>query len=131
MPQFDRHVFVCTNERAADNPRGSCKAKGGIELRDYLKKALSGMGLAKRIRANTAGCLDQCEHGIAVVVYPEQVWYTLANTADVDEIVAEHLLAGRLVSRLLMPEQPQLQTLASLPTIEPQPLIKIGRKPTA
>ena len=59
MPHFKRHVFVCTNERAADHPRGSCKAKGGVEVRDALKSELTKRGLSKIIRANNAGCLDQ------------------------------------------------------------------------
>src|SRR5215471_17440440 len=75
VPSFQRHVFVCINERAPDNPKGCCKAKGGVDVRDRLKAELSAHGLSKIIRANNAGCLDQCETGVTVVVYPEQVWY--------------------------------------------------------
>ena len=118
MPFFARHVFVCTNERAADHPRGSCKHKGGPDVRDALKKALKAHGLDDRIRANNAGCLDQCEHGITVVVYPEQVWYGGVTIADIPELVERHLLRGQLVERLLLPEQPHLggaTTVAPLP----------------
>ena len=102
MPSFQRHVFVCINERAADHPRGSCKLRGGVEVRDRLKKELTARGLSKIIRANNAGCLDQCETGVTVVVYPEQVWYTVPTAADAEEIIEKHLVGGVPVERLLM-----------------------------
>ncbi len=97
-------MFVCTNERAADHPKGCCKARGGVEVRDALKAELTKRGLSKLIRANNAGCLDQCEHGVAVVVYPEQVWYGGVTVQDVPEIVEKHLVGGEVVTRLVMPE---------------------------
>lgn len=110
MPGFDRHVFVCTNERAAGHPRGCCKSKDGVAVRDRLKQELTARGLSKLIRANNAGCLDQCEHGVSVVVYPEQVWYGKVTVDDVTEIVERHLIGGEIVTRLLMPDQPGLPT---------------------
>lgn len=104
MPKFQRHVFVCINERPADHPKGCCKAKGSVEVRDALKAELTKRGLSKVIRANNAGCLDQCEHGVAVVVYPEQVWYGGVTVDDVGEIVEKHLIGGEPVTRLLIPE---------------------------
>lgn len=118
MPSFQRHVFVCINERAADNPRGSCKAKGGVDVRDKLKLELSKRGLSKVIRANNAGCLDQCEQGITLVVYPEQVWYGHVTVDDVAEIVEKHLIGGEVVTRLLLPEQPHLEGRTSFPVLE-------------
>jgi (2Fe-2S) ferredoxin len=109
MPTFLRHVFVCTNERAPDHPRGSCKAKGSIEVRDRLKAELTARGISKVVRANAAGCLDQCEQGCTVVVYPEQVWYGHVTPGDVDEIVDSHLVRGELVERLLLSDQPHLR----------------------
>lgn len=130
MPTFQRHVFVCTNERAADHPRGCCKAKGGVEVRDTLKAELTKRGLGKIIRANNAGCLDQCERGVSVVVYPEQVWYGGVTPADVPEIIDRHLIGGEVVERLLMPEQPHLGERRTFPTVEvPLVTIKLG-KPT-
>ena len=117
MPFFQRHVFVCTNERAPDHPRGSCKHKGSPDVRDALKAELKKRGISKVIRANTAGCLDQCEQGITVVVYPEQVWYGHVTVADVQEIVEKHLIGGEIVTRLLMADQPQLPT-GKLPVLE-------------
>jgi (2Fe-2S) ferredoxin len=104
VPKYQRHVFVCINERSADHPKGCCKARGGVEVRDALKAELTKRGLSKVIRANNAGCLDQCEHGVSVVVYPEQVWYGGVTVDDVTEIVEKHLIGDEPVTRLLMPE---------------------------
>ena len=118
MPSFDRHVFVCTNARAADPPRGSCKRRGGEEVRDALKKHLSACGVdGTQVRANIAGCLDQCERGVVVVVYPEQAWYGGVTVADVPELVERHLLGGQLVERLLLADQPLTLTATPRPRL--------------
>ncbi len=131
MPFLQRHVFVCTNERPADNPKGSCAASGGIAVRDALKAALAERGLNKDIRANAAGCLDQCAHGVALVVYPEQVWYGNVTVADIAEIVERHLVGGEVVTRLLLADQPQLP-VGPLPRVAPKPaLLSLKRKPLA
>ena len=104
MPHFRRHVFVCTNRREPDNPKGCCADKGAEAVRDEFKRLLHERGLKGTIRANAAGCLDQCARGVTVVVYPEQVWYGGVQVGDVAEIVEEHLVGGRTVERLLMKE---------------------------
>jgi (2Fe-2S) ferredoxin len=108
MPSFQRHVFVCVNERAPDHPRGCCKARGGEAVRTRLKRELTARGLKDAVRANNAGCLDQCEHGVTVVVYPEQVWYGGVTAGDVAEIVERHLIGGEYVTRLMLADQPHL-----------------------
>lgn len=116
-------MFVCINERPADHPKGCCKAKGGIEVRDRLKKELAARGISKVVRANNAGCLDQCEHGVSVVVYPEQVWYGGVTVEDIPELIDKHLVGGEVVERLLMPDQPHLgsqRTFAKLRTEKPK-----------
>ena len=100
MHELERHVFVCTNERAADNPKGCCSSKGGAEVRQRLKRLAFEAGLRGRMRINTAGCLDRCAQGVAIVVYPEAVWYGAVTVDDVDEIFNEHVLNGRPVERL-------------------------------
>ena len=119
MPSFQRHVFVCINERPADHPKGCCKAKGGVEVRDRLKSELAARGISKLVRANNSGCLDQCEHGVTVVVYPEQVWYGGVTVDDIPELVDRHLVGGEAVERLMIPNQPHLgerRTFAKLNT---------------
>jgi (2Fe-2S) ferredoxin len=100
MPGFVRHVFVCTNQRPAGSPRGCCNPTGDSRLRIALKEALKKRGLKREVRANAAGCLDQCEHGPTIVVYPEGVWYGGVGLSDVDEIVESHLVGGVPVERL-------------------------------
>jgi (2Fe-2S) ferredoxin len=118
MPSFQRHVFVCINERAPDHPRGCCKARGGVDVRDRLKAELKKRGISKIVRANNAGCLDQCEHGVTVVVYPEQVWYGNVTEDDIPEIVEKHLIGGEVVTRLLLPDQPHLGDRRTFPALE-------------
>ena len=100
MPKLERHVFVCCNQRAPDAKRPSCAARDAEAVRAAFKAALARHHCQGRVRANQAGCLDQCEHGVTVVVYPEQVWYGFVTPADVDEIVTTHLLGGAPVTRL-------------------------------
>ena len=105
MSYYQRHVFFCCNQRAADDPRGCCNAKGATRVRDYAKAKVKELGLAGpgKVRINQAGCLDRCEQGPVVVVYPEGVWYTYVDEEDVDEIIREHLVNGRPVDRLKLP----------------------------
>lgn len=101
-PLLEKHVFICTNRREPGNPKGSCAEKGSDEVRDEFKRLLHERGLKGRIRANAAGCLDQCARGVAVVVYPEQIWYGGVTVSDVAEIVEQHLAGGVPVERLRM-----------------------------
>jgi (2Fe-2S) ferredoxin len=103
MPFFERHVFVCTNERAPGHPKGCCSAKDSEAIREALKSA-SKKRLGKSVRVNTAGCLDQCEHGVTIVIYPEAVWYGFVKMEDVEEIVESHLVNGQPVERLRLPD---------------------------
>jgi (2Fe-2S) ferredoxin len=104
--RFERHVFVCENQRPAGHPRGCCASRGGAGVKEALKEAIRARGLQGRVRANSAGCLDACERGAAMVIYPEGVWYGGVTPADVPEIVESHLVGGRIVERLLIREFP-------------------------
>jgi len=101
-PFYQRHVFFCCNQRPADDARGCCNAKGATRVRDYAKAKVKELGLAGpgKVRVNQAGCLDRCSEGPVIVVYPEGVWYTYVDEQDVDEIIQEHLVNGRVVERL-------------------------------
>ena len=100
MTAYTHHIFICTNTRAADHPRGSCNPDGSAHLRERFKAAVKRRGLGAAVRANAAGCLDQCEHGPNVVVYPEGVWYGNVQVDDIEEIIESHILGGRPVERL-------------------------------
>ena len=108
-PYFEAHVFVCTNDRGAGAKRPSCAAKGSEKLRDYMKAQARAAGL-EHVRINASGCLDRCELGCNLVIYPEGVWYHYATRADLDEIIQTHLKAGGRVERLMLtPEQTALR----------------------
>lgn len=102
FPPYERHVFICLNERPPDNKRGDCKSKGAAEVLQRFKELVDTQRLKPRIRAQKSGCLDTCELGVSVVVYPEAVWYKQVSVADVDEIVESHLINGVPVERLRM-----------------------------
>ena len=102
MPKFERHIFVCENERPPGHPRGCCADKGSAAIRERFKEEIAKRGLKSAVRANAAGCLDQCALGVTVVVYPEQVWYGHVTIDDVAEIVDRHLARGEVVARLVI-----------------------------
>jgi (2Fe-2S) ferredoxin len=105
MPKFQRHIFICTNQRPDGNPRGCCNPSGEAALHRHFKAKLSERGIPNsRVRANKAGCLDQCELGPTVVVYPDAVWYGHVTPADVDEIIDSHIIGGKPVERLMIPD---------------------------
>jgi (2Fe-2S) ferredoxin len=99
------HVFVCCNRRPDGHRRGSCAAKGSEDLRDYMKARAKELGLPK-VRINQAGCLDRCEEGPALVIYPDGVWYNPRSRADIDLILDQHLSRGERVAHLMMPASP-------------------------
>ncbi|HET6655267.1 MAG TPA: (2Fe-2S) ferredoxin domain-containing protein [Gammaproteobacteria bacterium] len=102
MSYYKHHVFFCTNQRNDGSP--CCQNHDAARMRKHAKARVKALGMAGPggIRVNKAGCMDRCDEGPAVVVYPEGVWYTYADEDDVDEIVDEHLVHGRVVTRLLI-----------------------------
>ena len=100
-PFFRAHVFCCTNERPDGHPRGCCKLKDAEALRNYMKARAKQLGL-EGVRINAAGCLDRCELGATLVIYPEGVWYHYRTQADLDEILQRHLVEGGRVDRLML-----------------------------
>jgi (2Fe-2S) ferredoxin len=101
MKRFEKHIFVCENKRSADDPRGCCFDKGSVEIKAKFKQRIKELGLKGIVRANASGCLDSCEFGVSVVVYPEQIWYAFVTLNDVEEIIQSHILNNKPVERLL------------------------------
>ncbi len=105
MTQFyTPHIFACTNTRPDDHPRGSCGARGAEHLRQYMREKLKQAGL-NDARANMAGCMDQCENGPAIVIFPEGIWYRADSKESIDRIIAEHLIGGNIVTDLQLTEK--------------------------
>lgn len=100
MSYYQRHIFFCCNQR--EGGARCCNGNAAQEMRDYAKGKVKELKLSGpgRVRVNTAGCLDRCDEGPVVVVYPDAVWYTYVDREDIDEIIAEHLQHGRIVERL-------------------------------
>ena len=117
MPDFSRHIFMCVNQRPKGDPRGCCADSCSVNLQEFMKKEVDRMGIKGLVRANKAGCLDHCEYGPSIVVYPEGVWYWAGTEADITEILEKHVVAGRIVDRLLMPgHRPPPRDLNPLPS---------------
>lgn len=103
MGHFKHHVFFCTNQR--EPGQVCCGARGADELRNYAKDRVKALGLnqaalGERVRINSAGCLDRCDDGPVLVIYPEGIWYTYIDRDDIDEIIDSHLVQGQIVERL-------------------------------
>jgi (2Fe-2S) ferredoxin len=103
-PYYTHHVFFCLNQREPGE-RSSCANCGSQKLQEYAKKRVKALGLAGpgHVRINKAGCLERCEEGPVIVVYPEGIWYTYVDESDIDEIVESHLRNGKIVERLRLP----------------------------
>jgi (2Fe-2S) ferredoxin len=100
MSYYQHHVFFCCNKR--DPPEACCAARGAAEMQVYAKQRVKELGLNGKgnVRINKAGCLDRCEEGPVIVVYPEEVWYTYVDRHDIDEIIDSHVVHGLIVERL-------------------------------
>lgn len=103
QPYFERHIFFCLNERK--NNEACCAQHNAQAAFDHCKSRVKALGLAGpgQVRVNKAGCLDRCSGGPVAVVYPEGVWYTYVDSADIDDIVESHLKNGQVVTRLVTP----------------------------
>lgn len=105
---YRKHLFFCTNRRDPGAERPSCAQCGSPELRGWAKARVKELGLAGAggVRVNTAGCLDRCELGPTLVVYPDAVWYTYIDEQDLEEIIQSHIIGGTPVQRLMLPGPP-------------------------
>ena len=105
MSYYNRHVFVCVNQKAAG--KTCCANTGGEQFFDYLKLKLLEMGQhgVGKVRVSKSGCLGRCASGPCIVIYPDEVWYSYQSMADIDEIVEEHLINNRVVQHLILENQ--------------------------
>jgi (2Fe-2S) ferredoxin len=99
-PYFQQHVFFCMNSR--EDGRECCGSKGAMAAQKHAKKRIKELGLNghEKIRINQAGCMDRCEEGPVLVVYPQGTWYTYVDNSDIDDIIDTHLVGGNVVERL-------------------------------
>ncbi|MFO0959788.1 MAG: (2Fe-2S) ferredoxin domain-containing protein [Isosphaeraceae bacterium] len=104
MPAFTRHIFVCGNARPEGHPRGSCDPESAQAIRKEFQAELKKAHAGPLVRANHAGCLEQCEHGPTVVIYPEGIWYGRVTIEDIPRIVHQTVLGGQVLNDLLIPQ---------------------------
>jgi len=105
MKRFEKHIFICENKRPEGHPRGCCAEKNSPEIKELFKKRIKELGLNTVVRANSAGCLDACEYGVTIVIYPEQIWYGKVTINDVEEIIQEHIVKNSPVERLKITDE--------------------------
>ena len=100
MSHYQHHVFFCLNEREAGS--ACCACHDAAAMQQHAKQRIKALGLngEGKIRINKSGCLDRCDEGPCIVVYPEGVWYTYVDRQDIDEIIDSHLVGGHVVERL-------------------------------
>lgn len=103
MAKPPRHVFICTQNRPPQHPRGSCAAKGSTPLLQAFWAELQKRQAYEKVSITYSGCLGPCDQGANVLVYPEGVLYRGVTLEDVDEIFTSHLENGTPVQRLLAP----------------------------
>ncbi|MDA9946563.1 (2Fe-2S) ferredoxin domain-containing protein [Candidatus Marinimicrobia bacterium] len=99
--KFEKHIFICTNERDENSLRKSCGSCGGLDLRKDLVRMINESGLKGRVRANKSGCLDVCEKGPAMVIYPNGFWYLDVKKKDIKTIFKKSIINNEPVSELI------------------------------
>ena len=100
MNKYKKHIFICENIRDEDNPAPSCGRRGGIEIREKIKKRLRELGETKNFRANSAGCLGACKFGPVAVIYPQETWYGNLSSENIDKIIQSDLMNDEVVNEL-------------------------------
>ena len=96
--RFKKHIFICTNQR--DNGKKCCGQEHGLALVAALKKELKDKGLNVEIRAQRAGCIDACDFGPSLVIYPEGTYYGNVQLNNVSEIIEQHIIGGKTIEHL-------------------------------
>jgi len=99
-PYYEHHVFICMNQREGGRP--CCADRGAQAAQQHAKQRIKQLNLngQGKVRINQSGCLDRCEEGPVIVVYPQGTWYTYVDNDDIDEIIDSHLIGGNVVERL-------------------------------
>lgn len=104
------HVLVCGGT--------GCTSSGSQKIIEEFENQLAANGLEKEVKVIKTGCFGLCALGPVVVVYPEGAFYSMVKVEDVAEIVSEHLLKGRIVTRLLYSETVEDDTIKSLSEVD-------------
>jgi (2Fe-2S) ferredoxin len=96
--RFEKHIFICANQKAEG--KACCGEKNGLELIEKFREVLNEKGLKGKVRAQKSGCLDACNFGPALVIYPEGTYYGHIKLEEVERIVNEHVIGGKVIEEL-------------------------------
>ena len=110
MDLFRAHVLVCGGT--------GCSSSGSAELIERFEEQIAKNGLDREVKVVRTGCFGLCEAGPVVIVYPEGTFYSRIRPDDVDEIVSEHLLKGRVVQHLVYKEKADDEQHVTLDNID-------------
>ncbi|MCI6378311.1 MAG: NADH-quinone oxidoreductase subunit NuoF [Clostridiales bacterium] len=110
MDLFRAHVLVCGGT--------GCSSSGSAELIKRFEEQIERNGLDREVKVVRTGCFGLCEAGPVVIVYPEGTFYSRIRPEDVDEIVSEHLLKGRIVQHLVYKEKADEEQHVTLDNID-------------
>jgi NADP-reducing hydrogenase subunit HndC len=110
MDIYRSHVLICAGS--------GCTSSGSDNVAGAFDRLLKEEGLEKEVKIVRTGCFGLCEMGPVVIVYPEGAFYSRVNEEDVEEIVKEHLLKGRIVKRLLYKESLDKDQIKSLDQVD-------------
>lgn len=106
MPKPKHHVLICTNQRPEGHPRGSCIHKNSMAVWQKFADVLNQKQMFDTVLVSgVRSCLGPCQLGPIVVVHPDNVWYGNVTDKDVEEIFESHLVNGKPVERLIIPEE--------------------------
>ncbi|MFN7038248.1 MAG: (2Fe-2S) ferredoxin domain-containing protein [Alphaproteobacteria bacterium] len=98
---YKNHIFCCINRRDEINSRCSCGVSGAEPLIKYMKKKCKEIGIIDT-RVNASMCLNRCELGPVMVIYPQGIWYHYKSEQDIDKIIKQHLQEGKIVEELVL-----------------------------
>ena len=96
--KYDKHIFICTNDRGENSTKQSC---GSLDIRKEFVSLINASGLKGKVRANKSGCLDLCEQGPAIVIYPQGYWYMNVEKRNIEKIFYESVIGDNPVVELI------------------------------
>ena len=103
---FRSHVLICGGT--------GCTSSGSLKIYEKLQEEINKNGLSQEVQVVKTGCFGLCANGPIMIVYPEGTFYSMVNVEDIPEIVSEHLLKGRIVTRLVYQETVEEDGIKSL-----------------
>jgi len=100
MEKPKKHIFVCSSSRMTGQMKGVCIQQESASIINLFIEEVQERGLDGNVMVTNTGCLQICDKGPIVIVYPDNVWYGKVSPDDVEEIMDSHIEGGEVVKRL-------------------------------